>query len=131
MGGNAFTVIPIAGGRSNQSLEVVQQHWKKTGDLASYAKFTTNPSNSSYSNFRAFSDGSFTDASFIRLQNLSVAYKLPEKLIKKTGLGNLRIYLQGQNLLIITKYKGIDPEVQNFGGLPLARIITAGVSCNF
>ena len=49
------------------------------------------------------------DASFIRLDNLSLGYNLPTK---GNVFSNVRIYGTGQNLLTITKYTGIDPEVR-------------------
>ncbi|MBL7858260.1 MAG: SusC/RagA family TonB-linked outer membrane protein [Cyclobacteriaceae bacterium] len=49
------------------------------------------------------------DASFIRLDNLSLGYNLPTK---GDIFSNVRIYATGQNLLTITNYTGIDPEVR-------------------
>lgn len=57
------------------------------------------------------SDAAITDASFIRLKNLSLGYHLPDKWLKAAHLKNARFYLQGQNLFTITPYKGRDPEV--------------------
>ena len=48
-------------------------------------------------------------------------------MIKKLHLQNTRIYLQGQNLLTITNYKGIDPEQANMNYLPPLRMITFGI----
>ncbi|SEO05557.1 TonB-linked outer membrane protein, SusC/RagA family [bacterium A37T11] len=61
------------------------------------------------------SDGRITDASYIRLRNLQLAWNLPEKWRSGSGIKNARIYLQCQNLLTITNYKGLDPEIA--GGL--------------
>jgi len=47
-------------------------------------------------------------ASFLRLDNLTLAYTFPH--IK--GLTNLRVYASGNNLFVITPYKGLDPEIQ-------------------
>jgi len=130
MGTNALASFDIAGGITNQPADVLQR-WQKAGDVARIAKLTANPGDISYFQYLYASDATFTDASFIRLQNLSLSYTLPEKLIKKMGLNSFRIYLQQQNLFVITKYKGIDPEIQVFGGLPLSKITTVGISCNF
>ena len=83
-----------------------------------------------YSNFYQ-SDGVYTDASFIRLSNIYLSYNLPEQWINKIGIDDLRFSLSGQNLFVITKYKGIDPETRNFGGMPPAKIVTAGISFTF
>lgn len=49
------------------------------------------------------------DATFIRLDNLSLSYNIP---LKSQSFSNLRVYAAGQNLFTITKYAGIDPEVR-------------------
>lgn len=51
------------------------------------------------------------DGSYFRLKNVQVTYTLPSKMIQKAGLSSLRFYVQFQNLLTITKYEGLDPEV--------------------
>ncbi|MDR1919776.1 MAG: TonB-dependent receptor [Tannerellaceae bacterium] len=50
------------------------------------------------------------DASYIRLRNVSLSYEFDSKLVRKIGLGGLRLYLTGGNLLTLTKYVGYDPE---------------------
>jgi TonB-linked SusC/RagA family outer membrane protein len=53
------------------------------------------------------------NGSFLRMQMLSLGYTFPKNLISKAGIENLRIYLQGTNLLTFTKYSGLDPDVTN------------------
>lgn len=53
------------------------------------------------------------NGAFIRLQNVMLSYSLTPDVLRKATNGNIRsvrIFLQGQNLGIITKYTGIDPE---------------------
>ncbi|MHA4806565.1 SusC/RagA family TonB-linked outer membrane protein [Flavitalea flava] len=131
IGLNANATLDAPGDNTNQPVAVLDR-WQKPGDITNTPRFTTNPYY--YGNYFTLfhqSDGLYTDASFIRLQNVSLSYSLSEKLLVRTGIKNLRIYIQGQNLLLITHYKGSDPELQSFGSLPIARIITAGVSCHF
>jgi TonB-dependent starch-binding outer membrane protein SusC len=78
------------------------------------------------------------DVSFIRLQNISLGYKIPiTKFIRSA-----RIYVSAQNLFVITKYKGFDPEVNNQGqnnlnrgddydAYPRARTFTVGLNIGF
>lgn len=124
-----FTPAAVPGSINNTSLYVFNNRWRKPGDVVSVAKFTTMP-DPSYGNFSQ-SDGVYTDASYIRLSNVSLTYSLPEKLIKRTGLQMVQIRLTAQNLFTITNYKGVDPETQNFGGMPPAKIITGGINLNF
>lgn len=113
----------------NQPLSVLSR-WQKPGDVTNVALFSTNPG-IPMGNFSSRSDGVYTDASYIRLSNLSFSYSMSEHISKKLGMKVFRLFLQGQNLFIITKYKGIDPDTQNFGGMPPAKIITGGLSCSF
>ena len=51
------------------------------------------------------------DASYLRLQNLSVGYTFPKRWMKPLGISNLRVYATATNLFCITGYSGIDPDV--------------------
>ena len=50
-------------------------------------------------------------ASYLRLRELTFAYKLPLSLVQKWHLRNIRVFLTGSNLLTFTKYPGGDPEI--------------------
>ena len=81
------------------------------------------------------------NGSYFRIKNLEIGYTLPRKASKKIGLNNLRVYLNSENLLTVTSYSGLDPEVRNtndknFGvdnisRMPLPRIFSAGVNITF
>lgn len=51
------------------------------------------------------------DASYCRLKNVQVGYTLPKQLVDRLHIKNLRFYLTGNNLITITKYTGLDPEM--------------------
>lgn len=51
------------------------------------------------------------DGSFLRLKNLQVGYTIPKETLKMVGLSQVRIYASGTNLLTLTKYSGLDPEM--------------------
>ena len=55
------------------------------------------------------------DASFLRIKTVTLGYSFPDKLLGKTFIKNLRIYVTGDNLFTFTKYTGYDPEVNSFG----------------
>jgi len=84
---------------------------------------------SAYLNYTG-SDASLTDASFIRMKNVSLSYTLPAKWLGKTSGQSIRVYAQGQNLFTITKYEGFDPESQGIATPPL-RTITGGLQFTF
>ncbi len=82
-------------------------------------------------NDRYFSDYYIQNASFIKLDNVSLAYNINEPFGKNT---TAKLSLGIQNALTITKYKGLDPEV--FGGIdntiyPRARMYVIGCNVNF
>ena len=54
------------------------------------------------------------DASFLRLQSVTIGYTLPSKITKKAGIQRLRVYVTGSNLFCITNYSGYDPEVSSY-----------------
>jgi len=121
--------LDAPGDMTNQPVAVLN-HWQKAGDITDFPKFTTQAP-PSYNNYMFLSDGAFGDASFIRLQNLQVAYSLPASFRKKAGLNQMKLFVQGRNLFIITHYNGLDPDIPNFGGMPLPRTVVAGISCEF
>ncbi len=57
------------------------------------------------------------DGSYFRLKNVQISYSLPARMLSRLNFGALTVYAQGQNLLTLTKYEGLDPEVnlRNFG----------------
>ncbi|WP_448520179.1 SusC/RagA family TonB-linked outer membrane protein [Rhodoflexus sp.] len=82
-----------------------------------------------------FSDRWIEDGSFLRLQNATVGYTFDVS--KVNWLSNLRAYVTGQNLFIITKYSGLDPEVAaafpgyDYANYPRARTFMVGLSIGF
>ena len=72
------------------------------------------------------------DATFIRLKSVELGYTLPQKLIKKLKLNNLRCYVSGTNLLCWSKFKLWDPEMAGNGlGYPVQRVINVGINLGF
>jgi len=71
------------------------------------------------------SDALLTDASFIRLKNVNLAYDFTGNWLKRAKMRKLRIQLQAQNLFTITNYLGFDPESQGVNLPPLRTIVAA------
>jgi TonB-linked SusC/RagA family outer membrane protein len=72
---------------------------------------------------------------YIKLDNVSLGYSLPKFLLDKLSVDKFRLYVQGQNLLIITKYKGLDPEMErggvDYNGNPRLSVFTMGLNVSF
>ena len=90
----------------------------------------------------AMSDRYVEDASYLRIQNITLGYRLPKTLLNKVKMGNLRIYGSVQNLKTFTKYSGYDPEIGAFnnsiklmnvdtGHYPNPRTFTLGANVQF
>jgi hypothetical protein len=88
------------------------------------------------------SDRFLQSASYLRMQNLRFGYNLPAKWANRVKMQRLKAYFSGQNLFVITKYGGLDPEVgslnqnpvlQNidYGRYPSPRIIAFGLNAEF
>jgi TonB-linked SusC/RagA family outer membrane protein len=110
---------------TNQPVSVLDR-WQKPGDVKPIQRYNQDFSLYSAYSFATQSDRAYSDASFIRLKNLSLSWKFPSGWMQKTHLQNCRLYIQGQNLLTITKFKGMDPENQSTTALPPLRILTFG-----
>jgi len=81
------------------------------------------------------------DASYAKLKNVLISYRVPAAWLKRISVNNLEVYVSGQNLLTITHYKGYDPEIDNagnaitqgqeFGVIPNPKTFTVGVRLGF
>ncbi len=73
------------------------------------------------------------DASYIKLKNFSLGYRLPQNLLNMAKIHSIELYVSGQNIFTITHYPGYDPEVTNanFGSHPaVAQGLETGVVPN-
>jgi hypothetical protein len=119
---------------ANQPAWILDNVWHKPGDIASIQKYSTSypfAVSTAYNRART-SDANYDDASFIRLKNASLSWKFPTSLLDKLHLQNARLFAQGQNLITITKYKGLDPETaSSASALPPLRVWTIGINLTF
>ena len=72
------------------------------------------------------SDRFIEDGSYIRLQNVRLAYTLPKNLTQKARVERLRVYVNAQNLYTFTNYSGYDPEIGAFNQDPLLQNVDMG-----
>lgn len=109
----------------------VMDRWQNPGDIAPIQQFTQGFGTAYRAAQRdSQSDNDLRDASFIRVQNVSLAYTLPSPWLKSVLLDQARIYVRCQNLATFTNYQGLDPETQN-ARLPVLRMFTAGLTLTF
>ncbi|GAA3929871.1 TonB-dependent receptor [Hymenobacter algoricola] len=126
-------------GSWNQRREVLNR-WQKPGDDTDVPKVSlleggrADQSNSSRWLY---------DASYLRVRTASIGYTIPAAISQAAHIGSARIFVNGQNLFVFTKYAGWDPEVvrynfsngqgnTSFGApylpTPQQRVVTAGVN---
>lgn len=77
--------------------------WEKPGDIATHPKLVYGGNKQSNN----VSSRYLEDASFLRLQNITIGYAFPERILMLQGL---RMFVSMDNLLVFTKYSGADPD---------------------
>ncbi|MFL5746637.1 MAG: SusC/RagA family TonB-linked outer membrane protein [Niastella sp.] len=132
MGANWYssTTLRGVGTAYNIPQSGFQHSWQHPDEVADYPRFSTIlGSLSALSGYYAtyFSNRIYSDVSYIRLKNASISYDVNPDWLKKMRFSNLRVFVQGQNLLTFTKYKDADPETQNFTVLPPMKSFMGGI----
>ncbi|MDR0728876.1 MAG: TonB-dependent receptor [Prevotellaceae bacterium] len=116
----------------NTPLYLVENSWTPDNPNAEFARLSiTGGSNQS----AWASTFWYRNGDYLRLKSLQVGYNFPKKLLDYVGIGALRVYVEGQNLLTfseLNKY-GIDPEQPNVnnGYYPQQRVMAAGIKLTF
>lgn len=123
---------------ANNQSSAVNYRWRKEGDGIAAAHIVPRALYASGYNWMG-SDRFVEDGSFLRLNYLQFSYGFNKKWLKRIGLSNLSVYFSADNLFVITKYKGVDPEVA-YGGMgvttdnattPRAKSYTLGMTIDF
>jgi TonB-linked SusC/RagA family outer membrane protein len=86
--------------------------WSKPGDITTEHQVLTNTDTRN----NQFSSKYVEDGSYLRLQNLSLGYTIDKKTTQLLKLKSARVYFSAQNLITLTKYSGLDPEVNGNSG---------------
>ena len=113
----------------NQPALILGKQWQKPGDQASLMKFTTNAfvGKNAINNSTAV----VSDASYFRLSNLSISYRLPDAYIRKIGLKAASISVNCHNLFTISGYEVGDPSTQTIYNVPPQRIVAGMLNLTF
>lgn len=114
----------------NQPATVLDR-WQKPGDITNVRAFTTTDTLDNY--LFLSSDGNLVDASYIRLQNVSLSYRIPQRFSAGSPSVDINVFARAQNLFTITSYKGEDPASPSryVNGFPAQSIYTMGVNFSF
>lgn len=126
---------------NNNQSQAVNYRWRKEGDVTPIPRAMYGTlSNGAVSNYNTLvSDRFVEDGSFLRLNYLQLSYSFSSKVARTLRLKGLRCYVSANNLFVLTKYKGVDPEInygsygvaQDNGQTPRAKSFTLGVTVDF
>ena len=72
------------------------------------------------------------DGRYLRLKNLDIGYSVPKKYVNRIHINDIRIFIQGTNLLTFSKFDTWDPEMGSSNGeaYPITKAITMGIQVN-
>lgn len=130
LGVNSTAISNLPGSLGNVTEDVLD-HWQHVGDTSTVQQYSAGFNDAAVTAFYSYyinSDAAYSDASYVRLKNLSLSYTLSAPWLQNASC---RLYFQAQNLLTLTKYKGADPENQSQGRLPTLRVLSVGTQINF
>ncbi|GAB3262689.1 TonB-dependent receptor [Larkinella harenae] len=113
-----FDLLNLTGG-NNQSARALDR-WTPT-----------NPSNeipraNAAGGSRLLSSLHVEDGSYLRFRNISLGYNLPKNWLSRISVNSLKVYVTLQNYLTLTKYSGLDPEVNRYGSSSLSQGLDYG-----
>ena len=132
-----YTAIPQGG---MNTIADIDNRWRSPEDPGNgkvpRANFDTTGNNANISTYHV------EDGSYLKVQNITLGYKLPKNITDTLRIQNLRMYVTAQNPFLFTDYSGYNPEVnsnptnqlgqgEDFGTYPLARTFSLGLNVNF
>lgn len=89
----------------NQSVEVLRR-WRTPGQITDVPRARFNLQPSTYF---------VEDGSYLRVKDITLSYSFKGSILERAGISRLQPYITANNLLTLTKYKGMDPEVNQWG----------------
>jgi hypothetical protein len=106
--------------------------WQKPGDIATHPQPKMNGNNDAHQTSTRYLE----DGSFFRLKNVTLSYDLPQAWMKKANMKGLRVYVSGDNLATVSKFSGMDPEIDTEYGrydtnYPVAMTVVGGIQLTF
>ena len=112
---------------------MASNYWTTPGVDAKYPGLTTSSASdiyNAYYRYLSYSDAAYSNASYLRLQNVRLSYDFPQKAIRSLGMSAQQFYVQGKNLLTITDYDAYDPETGD-ASMPAVQSVVFGLNVTF
>lgn len=120
-------------GGNNWSTDIFSR-WQKPGDITDVPRLTSNRTGDT--NYTSMSTRFLTKKNYFLLNNVTLGYNVPKKILEGLGLNALQLTLSGDNLWLASKRRGFNPSTSETGGSsmytysPLSTF-TFGVKVNF
>ncbi|MDI1323909.1 MAG: TonB-dependent receptor [Algoriphagus sp.] len=129
LGAKQYVSAGESGNIGNYLLDIYDNRWTVDNPSSEHPRIA-NRSDQYYSGGNTYW---FRSNDYLRLKNMEIGYNLPAHLSEKIGVGNLRVYVNGLNLLTWDKLNVYDPETVSATGqyYPQARVISTGLSVTF
>lgn len=109
--------------------DIKNNHWKQSGDLAKYPRYTTR---SSELGPIGLSDANYVNGSYMRMASLSLSWQLPQSWLSKVKVKDARFAIETSNVFTVSPYRGLDPTiVSTLYATPIPRTITSTLSFTF
>jgi len=89
--------------------DLIPNSWSPTNLNPKYPQITNA---ATFSNANEVNSWYVEKGSYLRLKSLNIGYTVNPAVLHRAGIEKVRIYIQGANLFTITKYTGLDPELQ-------------------
>lgn len=123
-----YASLMHAGNYGNASHVDILNRWQKPGDITDVPRLD----NAQLTPFTAASDRWLVDASFFSVKAVTFSYNLPASVTQKAGMKGARVWLSGENLLLLNARTGLDPQ-GSFAGTTdnvytPSRIVTLGIN---
>ena len=137
LGGYAYDSTYLSGMSNSFYVGHNKDMWKTFNPVTGEGEFPVWNANNSSNSYTQTSDVHLIDASYFSIRNITLGYSLPKKWMKSMGIGNIRIYVTGENVALWSKRQGFDPRVSfsgangSFSGYTPMRVISGGVNLTF
>lgn len=130
------STLPGLGSNSTQNANlpaIMLNRWRQSGDQSNIQRFTQDFGSAAALSASKFwtSTGAYSDASFIRLKNVSISYNIKNLKVKKASIGSIKMYVNVQNLFTLTKFELGDPETFSIYSVPPLKTVVAGIQLTF
>src|SRR5690606_34932271 len=111
----------------------IRDSWQQPGDITNVPRMSSGYGPDT--NHNATSTRFLTKADFLSLNNVNLGYTMPEKFISKMGMTNLNIFVSGDNLLMFSARKGLNPNTlfstSNYGTFTPMTTFSVGAKIEF